>query len=109
MEIENEKIVSWVEAKKIMEKRSKESELGYEQKNALDHLRKFCKLTEKKAEEMFESLKQIEKLNERQKMNIINMMPKDSDELRLLFANEIITLSEDDRKKILSIVKKFST
>ena len=32
----------------------------------------------------------------------------DGKTLRLLFANEIVTLSDDEKKKIVSIVKKFS-
>lgn len=108
MDVTDEKILTWAEAKKILELKEKDKELGYEQKNALDHLRKFSKLTEKKAKEIMDELEKIPKLKERQKNTIVNMMPKDQDDLRVLFANEVITLSEDEKKKILSIVKKFS-
>ena len=106
MEVTEEKDAAWAEAKKLLEK--KEKTLGYEQNNALEHLRKFCKLSEKKAEEFMEELGKIGKLRERHKISIVNMMPKDMDELRVLFANEIIALSEDEKKGILSIVKKFA-
>lgn len=108
METKGEKFVSWAEAKKTLEKKAKEKELGYEQKNALEHLRKFSKLSEKAMSEMVGELKKIEKLRERHIVSIANMLPQDSDELRLLFANEIVTLSDEDKKKILSIVKKFT-
>jgi DNA-directed RNA polymerase subunit F len=108
MEVKREKIVSWAEAKKILESKSRDKELGYEQKNALEHLRKFSKLTDKKLNEMIEELKKIEKLRERHIVSIVNMLPKDADELRMLLANEIVTLSDEDSKKILSIVKKFT-
>jgi len=108
MKILDEKFITWNEAKKLLEKKDKEKELGYEQKNALDHLRKFCKLSEKKTNEMIEELKKIEKLKERQIMNIVNLLPQDLDELRVLFANEITTLSDEEKKKIVNIVKKFS-
>ena len=108
MQVKGEKFVSWSEAKKILEKKSKEKELGYEQKNALEHLRKFSKLSERATDQTVEELKKIEKLKERQIVNIINMLPQDMDELKLLFANEIITVSDDEKKKILSIVKKFT-
>lgn len=108
METKGEKFVSWAEAKKTLEKKAKEKELGYEQKNALEHLRKFSKLSEKAMIEMVGELKKIEKLRERHIVSIANMLPQDSDELRLLFANEIVTLSDEDKKKILSIVKKFT-
>ena len=105
MEIVNEKDVTWAEAKKLLEKKKS---LGYEQKNALEHLRKFSKLSEKKTNEFMEALGKIEKLKDRHKISIINMLPKDMDDLRVLFANEIITLSEDEKKEILKIVKKFT-
>jgi DNA-directed RNA polymerase subunit F len=41
MDIIEERFVTWSDAKKILEKKAKEKELGYEQKNALDHLSKF--------------------------------------------------------------------
>ena len=40
METKGERFVTLAEAKKILEKKAKEKELGYEQKNALEHLRK---------------------------------------------------------------------
>lgn len=106
MDINKEQYVTWAQAKKLLEKKSKEKELVYEQKNALEFLRKFGKLTEKKSKDLAGELKNIEKLKERQIVAIINMLPKDVDELNMLFANEVVTLLEDDKKKILSLVKK---
>ncbi|MEM5812427.1 MAG: RNA polymerase Rpb4 family protein [Candidatus Aenigmatarchaeota archaeon] len=108
MKVLNEKFVSWVEVKKILEKKEKEKELGYEQKNALDHLRKFSKISEKAANEMHDELVKIEKLKERHIVSIMNHLPQDLEELRVLFANEVVSLSEDDKKKIISIVKQFA-
>ena len=109
MEIKEERFISWHDAKKILEKKAKEKELGYEQKTALEHLRKFCKLTQKAKDEMMAELDKIERLKEKHKMAIIDMLPKDDDELRMLFTNEIMTISDDDKKKIISIVKKFAS
>ena len=92
---------------KRQEKKGKEKELGYEQKNALEHLRKFSKLSEKKVNEMVKELEKIEKLKEKQIISIVNMLPVSLDDLGVLFANEIITLSEDEKKKIISTVKRF--
>ena len=106
METENEKFVTWGEAKKILEAKAKEKELGYEQKNALEYLRKFSKLTEKKIREAREELEKIGKLKERHIAMIINMLPKDMDDLNVLFANEIIAPGEEEKKKILAVTKK---
>ena len=108
MEIKQEKEIPWAEAKKILEAKEKEKELGYEQKNALEHLRKFSKLSQKNTKDMLEELGKMERLKDRQKISIANQLPQDMEDLRVLFANEVIKLSEDDKKKILSIVKKFS-
>ena len=108
MKVLNEKPVSWPEARKLLEKKAKEKELGYEQKNALEHLRKFSKIPEKKAKDMEEQLKKIDRLKEKHIVNIINLMPKDDEDLKVLFSNETISLSESERKQILSIVKKFT-
>ena len=108
MEIKDEKFVSWYDAKKILEKKAKEKELGYEQKNALEHLRKFSRIPQKSAESLIAELDKIERLKEKHKVAIADMLPKDEDELRMLFANEIVTISDEDKKKIISLVKKFS-
>ncbi len=108
MKVHEEKFISWAEARKILEKKEKEKELGYEQKNALEHLRKFSKLSEKKTNEMADELRKIGKLSEKQIMAIVNLLPEDMDDIRVLFAHEIANLSEDDKKKIISTVKKFS-
>jgi len=108
MKIKEERFVTWTEARKLLESKENDGELGYEQKNALEFLRKFSKLSEKKTNELLGELRKIEKLKEKHIVSIINMLPENLDDLRLLFAHEIISPSEDDRKKILNIVKKFT-
>ncbi len=108
MEIRTKIPVNWAQAKKILEEKEKVKELGYEQKNALEYLRRFCKLSIKDTNQMMEELKTIEKLNETQIINIINLLPKDLDDLRVLFANEKVDLSQEEKNKILEIVKKFA-
>lgn len=108
MEIESEKPTSSIEVKKILAQKAKEKELSYEQKNALLYLRKFCKLPGQKASRMINELTKVEKLNDRQIINIVNLLPQDLDDLRLLFANERVILSEDEKKQVLDIVKQFS-
>lgn len=108
MKVKDENYVSWAKAKKILEKKGKEKELGYEQKNALEFLRKFSKMSEKKASEMAEELSKIGRLKEKHIIMVMDMMPKTQDELRVLFANEIVSPTEDEKKKILSVVKKYS-
>jgi len=106
MDIIKEELVSFAKAKKILESKVKEKELGYEQNNALEYLKKFSKLSGKKVQDLIKELGKVEKLKDRHKVMIVNALPTDADELRVLFAHEIINLSEDNKKIILSIVKK---
>jgi DNA-directed RNA polymerase subunit F len=108
MEIVEEKFISWYDAKKILEGKAKAKELGYEQKNALEHLRKFSKLPQKSVKEIVEELGKIERLKDKHMIAIVDMLPKDEDDLRMLFSSEVVTISDEDKKKILSIVKKHS-
>ncbi len=106
MEIKSEKIVTSYEAKKILRKREKESELNYEQKNALDYLNKFRRNAEKDIQGLIDELSKMEKLKDRHIVAIVEMLPHDEDDLRLLFANERIVLEDNEKKQILSAVKK---
>jgi len=108
MEVLKEDLVSFAEAKKILEAKTKDKELGYEQNNALEYLKKFSRLSGKKASELIEELGKIGKLKDKHKIIIANFLPQNLDELRVLFAHEIISLTEDDKKTILAIVKKFA-
>ena len=106
MEVKSERFVTSYEARKILKKREKDGELNYEQKNAFDYLNKFCKVPEKDIEALVQDLGKIEKLHERHIVAIVEMMPADQEDLRLLFANERAVLSDDDKEQILKAVKK---
>lgn len=108
MQVKEEKFVTWADAKRILEKKSKEKELGYEQKNALEHLRKFSKLKQKDLEDLIAELSKIERLKEKHRVMIADMLPEDLDQLRITLQNEVVTLSDEDKKKIVSTVKKFT-
>jgi len=106
MEIQKEKIITNAEAKEILEKRAEETEPKYEQKNALDHLKKFVKVNPEKTKALLEELGKIEKLRERQIINIVNFLPQDNDDLRAILHKEYSTLSPEEVNAILEIVKK---
>ncbi len=107
MEVVNEKIVTDAEAKEILEKREKEIELGYEQKNALEHLRKFVKVDAKKAREAFEELKsKVPKLREKEIVQILNVLPQDQDDLRVILQKDYNLLNDEEVNLILETVKK---
>jgi len=104
-EILAENLITNIEAKEILEERKKEIELGYEQKNSLDYLKKYDKLTKKKAEKIVEELKKIPKLRERQIISIVNILPQDNDDLRLVMEKDYTNLTDDEKKLILETIK----
>ena len=108
MDIINERLITSYEAKKVLRKREKDAELNYEQKNALDYLNKFKKLSEKNVQALVEELRKNEKLQDKHIVAIVEMLPQDEDDLRLLFANDRIVLEDNEKQAILSAVKNAS-
>ncbi len=100
-------LITNTQAKEILTARSKEIELGYEQKNALDYLKKYDKLTPKKSQQLVEELKKVQKLRERQIISIVNILPIDNDDLRLVLEKDYNNLTDEEKKLILESIKKF--
>ena len=105
MEVKSESPVSMGEVKKVLAERAKK-ELVYEQKMTLDYLNKNYKTSQTKLNKLQEELKTIEKLTDKHIITITNLLPKDLDDLRLLFANERVDLTPTEKEKILDIVNK---
>jgi DNA-directed RNA polymerase subunit F len=108
MDIIAEDSIPDVEAKEILENREKEGELGYEQKNSLELLRKFVKIEKEKTKSLTEELKKIEKLREKQIVSIVNFLPTDREDLRAILQKEYSTLTDDEINLVLETVKKNS-
>jgi DNA-directed RNA polymerase subunit F len=105
VEVKSDDVISWGEVKKILAEKEKKKELGYEQKNALEHLRNFSKLPETKGRKIVEDLGKIEKLRKKHIVSILNFLPETLNDLKILFSSERIVLSEEDKKNIIKIIK----
>ena len=108
MKITDVKPVAMSEAKKIMSSHEKEKELSYEQKLAMEHLNKFTKLSHENSEKILGELSKVLRMSQVTMIKIMDIMPQTPDELRMIFAREKFSLKEDEIKKILEIVKKYS-
>jgi DNA-directed RNA polymerase subunit F len=101
--------VTLAEVKNILKNIEKDrKELLYEQKIALEHANKFAKLSEKKAKDLIKELSQMNSIHEIHAYKIADILPKTQDDLKTIFAKERVTLSDNDCKKILEIVAKYS-
>ena len=105
MEIIKEGIITDAEAKGILEKRAKETELKYEQKNALDYFKKFVKADDKKVKSLVEELKAMG-LRDKQAIEIANFLPQDKDDLKAILSKEFSSFNEEQVGKVLEAVKK---
>jgi DNA-directed RNA polymerase subunit F len=108
MKIIESKPVSMSEAKDILTSRESRKELSYEQKLALEHLNKFTKLKLEDAKKMSEELSSVLRMSQDTQAQIINFLPKNADEVRMIFSKEKFSLKEDEINKILEITKKYS-
>lgn len=108
MKVIEKQPVPMAEAKEVVLKREKEKELGYEQKLAAEHLKKFTKLKPDEARKFMAELSSIIKASPATLVTIANILPQTPDEVRLIFAHERFSLKEEEISKILEIVKKFS-
>ena len=70
-------------------------------------IKKFVKTTPKKAKEMREKLRELNlmKLREESIVKIIDFLPETPEELNKVFVD--ISLDEDEKNKILGIIKEF--
>jgi DNA-directed RNA polymerase subunit F len=105
MNILDEKVVTDTEAKELLEKREKQSELKFEQKNTLEILRKFVTVEKEKLDKLVEELKTVEHLRDKHIVEIANFLPEDKDDLRVVLHKEYTNFTPEEIEKILQIVK----
>ena len=105
MEVLSDQVVTDSEAKEMLEKDGS-TEMKYEQKNALDILRKFMDIPSDKIKALMESLVKIEKLRDRHIVAIANFLPGDKDDLKTILHKDYASFTEDELSLILETVKK---
>ncbi len=108
MKVIDIKSISMAEAKEILERREKEGELGYEQKIALEHLKKHTRLKAADAKKLADEISSVLRMSSETLSMIANILPKTADEVRMIFAHERFSLKEEEIAKIIDIVKKYA-
>lgn len=94
-------------AKEIMVKKERKEEISYEQKLAIEHLKKFTKLSKDKALKLIEEISNVVKLSDEILVQIVDILPQTKDELRTILATEKFSLRDEEIEKILEIIKKY--
>ena len=111
-EVKEFDFITIAEAKEIMEKiakeRQKRAELLFETRRALKHLRTFAKLPADKAKELVEELMKLPQVPRKDiAVKLADIMPRIPDEVRIIYAKERYTLSEEQIREILEVVNKY--
>jgi len=104
-EIINEECVTKTEVKELLKKRTN---LEFEQKMTKEHV-KDAKLTIAKVSGMKKELEELKltKLKQYLIVKIIDILPADEEELKMIFSMEIVPFNDEEVKKIMEVVKKY--
>ena len=106
-EIIETKPISGAEVKEILEDFSNDNELTYEQNLTLNHLARFKRYSAEDAEEIYQRLKDEFGLRERVAVHIVDMVPEDLADMRLIFAKEPSKTTKEDMEKILEMLEQY--
>lgn len=93
--------------KEVLEDFSNENELNYEQNITLNHLARFKRYSVEDAEEIIEKLQSEFNLREKVAVHIVDLIPQDLADLRLIFAKEPGQVSKEDMEKILELLEQY--
>jgi len=113
MKVMDERPITIAEVEVILKRKDKEykdedRDLLYEQKRALDYVKKFSKLKLKEATELSKKLAGLPlNLGSHQIVKIVDLLPETVDDVRSIFSKERFKYSEEEIKKILEIVDQY--
>ena len=96
-----------VEVKEALEEFSEEYELNYEQNVTLNHLARFPKYSAEDAEKIIAELEEKIGLRRKVAVHIVDLIPEDLSDLRLIFAKEPMQIDKDKMQDILDILDQY--
>lgn len=109
--IKSSKVLSLAEVKKLLEKQAKQEseEENKRLQSTLSYAKRFSKLKPAQAEDLKKELQELKlvKLKEEHIAKILDLLPKDAEDLRKIFVGEAVSLDQDEINKILTVVKKY--
>lgn len=95
------------EVKETLSERNKEGELRYEQQQAFDYAKKFCKIAPAKGEKLLKELEDIEGLDNDFISKAADVLPADIDTARLL-SYKANSIPDEKLKQVVELVSKYS-
>jgi len=110
----DEEYLTVAEAKEVLEgleaerAADEDREMRYELARAVEHVNRFATLDPAEAREFVDQLLDIEKVDEATAHKIVDLKPRDRDELRSIYAQERFSLSGEELDEILNVVKQYA-
>ena len=104
--IESEPIPS-SKVKEIIEEFADDNELNYEQNLTLNHLARFKRYSVEDAEEIYQKLQDEFGLRDKVAAHIVDLVPQDLADMRLIFAKEPTKTTKEDMEKILEMLEQY--
>ncbi|MFP8954758.1 RNA polymerase Rpb4 family protein [Natrialbaceae archaeon A-arb3/5] len=102
---ETKELLADIEAERALDE---ERELPYELARAIDHANRFAVLDPAEAQELVDDLQDLEKVDEPTAYKIANLLPRNRDELRSVYAQQRYSLSGDELDEILNVVARYA-
>lgn len=106
-EIIDSEPIPGVRVKEVLEEFSDENELNYEQNITLNHLARFKRYSAEDAEEIMGKLVGDFNLRPKVAVHIVDLVPQDLADLRLIFAKEPSKVDNEEMKKILEFLEQY--
>ncbi len=106
MEVKDERPVPAAEARNTMSKK-KDGDLAYEQKICMDFLDKNVHMNVTDARKAMKELQEVGRIKARQAAILVNVLPEEKSDIRLIFSKERMSLSEENMEEIIKILDKY--
>ncbi len=108
----DEEYVTVAEVKEILndiadERAEQDREMAFELRRSLDHANEFAVLEADEAQELLDELLELEAVDDFVAHKIVDLLPRNRDELRSVYAKERYTVDSDEMDEILNIVAKY--
>ena len=101
---ETKELLADIEAERALDE---DRELRYELARAIEHANRFAVLDPEDAQALVDELQEMEKVDEPTAYKITNLLPRDRDELRSVYAQQRYSLSGDELDEILNAVAQY--
>ena len=103
---EDSRIVPLSEVRKMLEGEEKAREMSYEQRLALEHARHFSNTEPGVDGKLVKKLMNIERINEPLAVKIVEVYPKNENEVRAIFSKERFNLEPEEIQEIIKILSE---